>query len=327
MNTSEERLQELLNMLTQGRGQNLVPIPEGSWPYPEGLAENIAEWAREKTATAKDQFNLGENQPDSYITVSTEHLSGRYWLVTAVPDRTDQPESNAVIAGTEPEARKRSPGTHLVHPDKLNENENVAETECGEEIHNASQDTDWTGPDGILEIVTCQPCRASELFRSISEKRKTARQEPPNGQRADGRDANNGGPRQDQPRRTPQEETGQPEGNAGTRRPPQGQPPNPNAPRPKVQHANELAEPWQTALKALAKETGDKYNLAALLRDCRTANLRMDGERLIAPFRNGHNLERMREELSNPATRHRVDAALTDALGVNCKLEVTLEKR
>ena len=65
----------------------------------------------------------------------------------------------------------------------------------------------------------------------------------------------------------------------------------------------ELAEAWTATVKALARHKGKKYNLGALLRDCRSDAVSLDGHTLVLPFSHRTHLERMQEEMEDPKGR------------------------
>ena len=81
---------------------------------------------------------------------------------------------------------------------------------------------------------------------------------------------------------------------------------------------------WNNTVKALSRHKGRKYNLGALLRDCRVNGITLDGQKLVLPFSNKANLERMQEELEDPASRKRLSEALAQSFGEGCEYELTL---
>ena len=88
--------------------------------------------------------------------------------------------------------------------------------------------------------------------------------------------------------------------------------------------SNELWVQWNNALKALSRHKGRKYNLGALLRDCKVNSITLDGKRLVLPFTNKANLERMEEELDDPSSRSRLSEVLAQSFGEGCEFELTL---
>ena len=81
---------------------------------------------------------------------------------------------------------------------------------------------------------------------------------------------------------------------------------------------------WNNTVKALSRHKGRKYNLGALLRDCKVNSISLDDKTLMLPFTNKANLERMQEELEDPASRKRLTEALTQSFGEGCEYQLTL---
>ena len=79
-----------------------------------------------------------------------------------------------------------------------------------------------------------------------------------------------------------------------------------------------------TAVKALGRHKGKKYNLGALLRDCKANAIFLEGEVLVLPFTNKANLERMQEEMDDPNSRNRVTEAVTTSFGTPYDFKLTL---
>ena len=88
--------------------------------------------------------------------------------------------------------------------------------------------------------------------------------------------------------------------------------------------SNELWVQWNDTVKALSRHKGRKYNLGALLRDCKVNSISLDGKTLVLPFTNKANLERMQEELEDPSSRKRLTDALTQSFGEGCDYQLTL---
>ncbi len=88
--------------------------------------------------------------------------------------------------------------------------------------------------------------------------------------------------------------------------------------------SNELWVQWNNAVKALSRHKGWKYNLGALLRDCKVNSISLDGQTLVLPFTNKANLERMQEELEDPSSRQRLSEALAQSFGEGCEYELRL---
>ena len=88
--------------------------------------------------------------------------------------------------------------------------------------------------------------------------------------------------------------------------------------------SNELWVQWNNTVKSLSRHKGKKYNLGALLRDCRVNSISLDGKRLLLPFTNNANLERMQEELEDPSSRKQMSDAMSQFFGEGCEYELTL---
>ena len=113
--------------------------------------------------------------------------------------------------------------------------------------------------------------------------------------------------------------------NAGRAPAPSGRQPVPRAtPPPPENEIGELGIKWMEAVKVLQRHKGRKYNLGALLRDCRANTISLDGQTLILPFTNKANLERMQEEMDDPGSRSRVNEALLDSFGTPYEIRLTL---
>ena len=88
--------------------------------------------------------------------------------------------------------------------------------------------------------------------------------------------------------------------------------------------SSDLWVQWNDTVKSLSRHKGRKYNLGALLRDCKVNSISLDGKTLVLPFTNKANLERMEEELEDPASRKRMVEALATAFGEGCEFQLTL---
>ena len=69
---------------------------------------------------------------------------------------------------------------------------------------------------------------------------------------------------------------------------------------------------------------GKKYNLGALLRDCKPNAVSLEGNTLVLGFSNKANLERMLEEMDDPGSRRQVSQAVTDSFGATYKFQLTM---
>ncbi len=128
-------------------------------------------------------------------------------------------------------------------------------------------------------------------------------------------------PRDVRPERTPPRERSAP-GPSGAR------PPVPQAAAAGAgQHTGQSSElwlQWNNTVKSLSRHKGRKYNLGALLRDCKVNSISQDGQALVLPFTNKANLERMQEELEDPASRKRMTEALAEFFGEGCDYRLEL---
>lgn len=126
------------------------------------------------------------------------------------------------------------------------------------------------------------------------------------------------------------------QGNAG---PPPSRQPAPAAPAPAPPPDNQPAPArapaaapdslqgrWEQAVRQLARSKGSKYNLGALLRDCRPAGVHLadDDATLVLPFSNAANLDRMQEELNVPGVRDTIEQAIEQSFGSRHTFQVTL---
>ena len=89
-------------------------------------------------------------------------------------------------------------------------------------------------------------------------------------------------------------------------------------------NSSELWVRWNDTVKSLSRHKGRKYNLGALLRDCKVNSITLEGQTLTLPFTNKANLERMQEELEDPSSRQRMTEALNATFGEGCQYELTL---
>ena len=182
-----------------------------------------------------------------------------------------------------------------------------------------------------LEIAAAEICRPAPLTNDVPLPAPAAAPAQP-------------APANRQPQRPPappagQSGRGQPrQGNAGPSQPPSprqapppGPPPEPARGGPAPARApaaapDSLQGRWEQAVRQLARSKGSKYNLGALLRDCRSNNVRMadDDSTLILPFSNAANLDRMQEELNDPRVRDTIEQAIEQSFGSRHTFQVTL---
>ena len=81
-------------------------------------------------------------------------------------------------------------------------------------------------------------------------------------------------------------------------------------------------EQWTDFVKTLSRSKGKRYNIGALLRDCREQQL--DGDSLLLTFSHKSHLERMQEELDDPMGMRTVNDALVKSMGTAYRLKLTL---
>ncbi len=129
----------------------------------------------------------------------------------------------------------------------------------------------------------------------------------------------------------PSTQTGRsPRGGTGAAPPPQrraadeGRPTGQRRTAPDPGPISELGVQWLAAVKVLGRHKGRKYNLGALLRDCKANAVSLDGNTLVLGFSNKANLERMEEEMEDPGSRRQVSEAVADSFGATYELRLTL---
>ena len=106
-------------------------------------------------------------------------------------------------------------------------------------------------------------------------------------------------------------------------------PPMPAQNRPESQPAaapepGSLAANWAATVKTLGRHKGKKYNLGALMRDCRSDDITIDGDTLTLAFAHRAHMERMQEELADPSGKQQVDSVVSENFGGNYTLRLTL---
>ena len=85
-----------------------------------------------------------------------------------------------------------------------------------------------------------------------------------------------------------------------------------------------LAANWAATVKTLGRHKGKKYNLGALLRDCRADAITIDGNTLVLAFAHRAHMERMQEELADPNGKQQVDDVVSENFGGEYALKLTL---
>jgi DNA polymerase-3 subunit gamma/tau len=91
-----------------------------------------------------------------------------------------------------------------------------------------------------------------------------------------------------------------------------------------VEADSSLAASWAATVKVLGRHKGKKYNLGALLRDCRADTVVLEGDTLILSFTHRPNMERMQEELEDPNGMRQVQDAVSQNFGQAYNLKLTL---
>ena len=97
-----------------------------------------------------------------------------------------------------------------------------------------------------------------------------------------------------------------------------------NTPQANTPQPPGIAARWTEVIKSLSKNKGRKYNLGALLRDCRAETVTLDDTVLTIPFKNRTNLERIQEELENPGSKTMMYQAVTSHFGPETTYNLTL---
>ena len=98
----------------------------------------------------------------------------------------------------------------------------------------------------------------------------------------------------------------------------------PPVPRMPAAEEGSVAANWTTVVKALGRHKGKKYNLGALLRDCKAADVSIVENILVLPFTHRANLERMQEEIGDPKCRNLVGDVVSRAFGETYEFKLTL---
>ena len=182
-----------------------------------------------------------------------------------------------------------------------------------------------------LEIAAAEICRPVPLTDHVPTEPAAAPPAP-----APNRQPTSGGGRQPTQQRSaplPQSAGGRPrQDNAGPppRQPaPAGSPPDSRpapSPAPTTAAPDSLQGCWEQTVRQLGRVKGSKYNLGALLRDCRSGNVRLsaDDSTLVLPFSNAANLDRMQEELNDPRVRDTIEQAIEQSFGSRHTFQVIL---
>lgn len=130
-------------------------------------------------------------------------------------------------------------------------------------------------------------------------------------------------PREPRPERPPPRERQAPAPAPAAARRPDARPPAAGGGRT-GSDSSDLWVQWSDTVKSLSRHKGRKYNLGALLRDCKVNSISLDGKTLVLPFTNKANLERMQEELEDQSSRKRMNDTLAQFFGEGCDYQLTL---
>ena len=79
---------------------------------------------------------------------------------------------------------------------------------------------------------------------------------------------------------------------------------------------------WNTLVRTLSRHKGKRFNIGALLRDCKAPHV--DNDTMILPFSHRSHLERMQNELEDPESRKAIEEALQQVLGTSYQVKLTL---
>lgn len=79
---------------------------------------------------------------------------------------------------------------------------------------------------------------------------------------------------------------------------------------------------WSSLVRALSRYKGKRFNIGALLRDCK--NQYLDGDTLVIAFSHKSHLERMQGELDDPQGIRTVEEAMVKSLGTAYKLRLDM---
>ena len=102
----------------------------------------------------------------------------------------------------------------------------------------------------------------------------------------------------------------------------EGRDPLPVAERGPDELGSSLQAQWSEVVKTLSRYKGKRFNIGALLRDCKSQHL--EGETLVLTFAHRSHLERMQEELDDPQGLKSVNEALTRSVGASYDVKLTL---
>lgn len=129
-----------------------------------------------------------------------------------------------------------------------------------------------------------------------------------------------------EPRRQQERKPFEPEIEPDPKPPTRQEPTMPQQPAPDERdQPSPYLEQWKLALRDLSHTKGVKYNIGALMRDCRTQNITLDDNLLTLPMKNPATLGRIQEELSHPESQHLLAEALKRHFGDEVEFELATE--
>ncbi|MFQ6030719.1 MAG: DNA polymerase III subunit gamma/tau [Dehalococcoidia bacterium] len=88
---------------------------------------------------------------------------------------------------------------------------------------------------------------------------------------------------------------------------------------------SDLVANWTATVKALGRHKGKKYNLGALLRDCKPEAITLEGNTLVLAFTHRAHMERMQEEMDDPNGRKQVTETVGRFFGATYDFRLTLQ--
>ena len=92
---------------------------------------------------------------------------------------------------------------------------------------------------------------------------------------------------------------------------------------PPEEVAQRLGEQWEAIVKALGRFKGQRFNIGALLRDCRTHHI--ENSELVLRFSHRSHMERMQQELEDPHCRRAIMEVFHTRLGAPLELRLEVE--
>ena len=88
--------------------------------------------------------------------------------------------------------------------------------------------------------------------------------------------------------------------------------------------APDFESQWLATVRDLGRHKGKKYNLGALLRDCKSGGVTLEGDTLVLAFTHRAHLERMQEEIDDPLGKKKVADSVVKHFGVSYNFKLTL---